>query len=206
MKKIILWFAGVLSGIGLIIGGYTVYAAPSQFGCAAKTSTGTTTPSFITPGNATTTLLYDTQQISGTNQTGCSYQIANWKTDSASLLIQFHASSSPASVLKYRFLFSDDGQDYYSENEVSNINATTSISVGSFKENIWTQVASTTEVSTITGSGLATTSQASRLINLPTPLRYTKVLFYVPPATGLATSTNVSVYAKVVPVKQAEIR
>lgn len=183
-------------GVFVFVGVQNVKASPSQFTSVAKTANATSTVNYILPGLATTTLVYDSREFNGTNQTGGAN---GFNADSASLLVQFHASSSPNSTLKYRFLFSDDGVDYYSENEVLNINATTTTAVASFHEYSWLQIASTTETSTV-GNGTATSSVASRLIAIPAPLRYTKVLFYVP-----IGSANSAVWAKIIGKKEVAI-
>jgi hypothetical protein len=171
----------------LIIVPYFVTANQSIFQPKIATSSATTSPNYMTTGTATTTLSMDAHSFGESS-----------KIDNASLLVQFHASSSLASTLNFRFQFSDDNINWYDENEVLNSNATTTQITHGFHEYTWLQAASTTEKSTI-GNGTATSSQSSRLISIPTPTRYVRTLFYVP-----AGSQNAAVYAEIISVKQKE--
>lgn len=164
---------------------FIVGANQSIFQPRVATSSATTSPNYMTAGTATTTLSVDAHEFGESS-----------KIDNASLLVQFHASSSIASTLNFRFQFSDDNVNWYNENEVLNINATTTRISHGFHEYTWLQAASTTEKSTI-GNGTATSSQSSRLISLPTPTRYIRTLFYVP-----IGSSNAAVYAEIIPVKE----
>lgn len=143
------------------------------------TATATTSVNFMTPGTATTTL--DCNVAKATN--GASEV---WET--ANLLVQLHSSSSPSTSFKYRFLFSDDNINWFSET------ATTTDSRGLFNDYLLAPTASSSERSTI-GNGTATSSMTSLLIPIPTKARYVRTLFYIPQG-----SLNGAVWAKVIGV------
>ena len=168
-----------------------VEANESQFQPRVNTSSATTTPNFLTVGTATTTLTLNTGSLS--------------KYDSASLLLQFHASSTGANALVseigWNYEFSRDGQDWYCESEALVANATSSIQSQSCKEYTWFQSATSTLEETIiptTGDALATSSLANRKVDMPTPIQYARVNIYMP----VSSTANASVYAEVIPVKE----
>lgn len=168
-----------------LVGGASVYANPSFFAPQAMTSTATSSPAFMTPGAATTTLVYDSYNLNGTNQ-----PIVNDPTSaqSATLAIQFSASST-ASVLNIGVERSQDGIDWYQDN--LNSLATTS---GSDSINVPSTFSWTYASSTI--GGLPNTgNRIGKLINIPTPTRYTRIIFSL-------TGTNGAVWAEFIPQKE----
>lgn len=135
---------------------------------------------YMSPGTATTTNVIDSSRV------GPGYAI-----DSASLLIEFIASST-ASTLKWKFEFSQDGIDWYSDNQELSTNATTTTQVRDFKEFSWTFA------STTVGTQTAPQSTGRKLISVPTPTRFTRTVFYLP-----AGSTNAAVASQYVTKAQS---
>ena len=91
MRKIIYSTLAVLT-LGVFVFAGVVSASPSQNTAGAGYATATTTIAWMTPGTATsTTIIYDSNQVRGLNQ---SNQGNTWATDSAILKLQINASST----------------------------------------------------------------------------------------------------------------
>lgn len=185
-KVRILVLAGVLA-VALAAFSFA-HANSSFFAPQAMTATATTTPFFMTPGNATSTLVYDSFNLSGTNQ-----RVVNDPTtaDTAALAVQFTASST-ASILNFVVERSDDGVDWYQDNVVAPF-ATTSpvIQLATPISYSWAYASST--INGVGNSG----SRLGKVVTIPTPTRFTRVIFSL-----AAGGTNGAVWAKFIPEKQ----
>lgn len=159
------------------------------------TLTATTSPSYMTPGTATTTYSFDT---SAGNVFAASNQ--------AALLVQYTASST-LSALQWRYEYSQDTTcgtspttaDWYAQNDVSYTNqtATTSpygIQSGPF-EYRWNYASSTP------GAAAVATNQnlGKKVIMVPIPTRCVRVMFYVP-----IGASNGAVWAEWVAKKEVQ--
>ncbi len=172
------------------------HANPSFFAPQAMTATATSTLSFMTPGAATTTFMYDSFGINGTNQ-----PILNDPTgaDSAGLMLQLTGSTTPANSATYAtttynivFEYSQDGVDWFSEAQAPNATSSPTVTIiKPISRNI------TLGATSLGGSGLATTTPTRELLTVLTPTRYTRVVISIP-----AGSTNGAVWGTFVPKKQ----
>lgn len=190
MKKLKYIIPIVLLGVAGV-----AFANQSYFSSQAKSSVATTTIAFMTPGTATTTVLYDSYQQFGTNETS-SYTPRT--TDGSALLIQFTATTT-TSVLGWRYEYSDDGVDWYGDSYVPTIsNATTTgtQSLTNINQYTWTFSSSTNFCDSTVST--ATNNRGCKVVNVQTPTRYVRAVFFLP--TG---SSNGAVYAQFVPRKQA---
>lgn len=142
-------------------------ANPLQTAPTTQTSTATTSPAYMTAGNATSTLLFDSYG-SGTPKI----------SDQATLLIQFSASST-VSVLNTNLEYSQDGIDWYQDGGVMENNfATTTKPFSITQVNQFSlQFASST-------AGLPanklTDSTTTRAIFVRTPTRFVRAVFTLP--------------------------
>jgi hypothetical protein len=153
----------------------------------AQTGAATTTVAYLTPGTATTTLIYD----AGIGQ--------NLAADSAVLLIQLTASST-TTTLKWKLEYSQDNlcattpgkADWYSES-VNNAAATasTTVEVRDTKEYSWLYASSTI------GTQTAPNTPGMKKIDVPTPTRCVRAVFYLP-----AGSAGAAIWAEFVGKKQ----
>ena len=205
MKKIGLgWILGLIFIVALLFGFVAIVRAnPLLLGQSAKNSVSTTTPSFMTLGTATTTVIYDSYEVNGSNQTNNGNTIL---PDSAVMLIQFTASST-TSILGWKFEYATGDQgvncrtnptgcEWYSDTLFSNTNATTSqtFDVTPITAYTW-KFASTTQSCTTT-EDLTSVNRACKIVNVPTPLRYVRAVFYITSAQSGA------VRAEIIPKKQ----
>lgn len=172
----------------MCLSGFMVaHANPGGFPPGARSATATSTVTVLTPTVGTSTVVYDAYNINGTNQgtTGVTTD-----TDSASLLVQFTASST-ASKLKIAFEFSQDGVDWYADGlSVELASSTTGTIVDNSPDFIsWTFASTSLNAGPIGGS------YASEIFNVPTPTRYVRSVITV-------SGANAMVWAQFVPKKQ----
>lgn len=180
------WKLLLIALAALIVGGGTVaYANPSFFAPQAITSVATSSPAFMTPGLATSTLVYDSYNLNGTNQ-----PVVNDPTSaqSATLAIQLSASST-ASVLTIGIERSQDGIDWYQDNLNSLATSSLSDSITIPSTFTWTFASST--IGGVSNTG----NRIGKLINVSTPTRYTRFIFSL-------TGANGAVWAEVIPQKE----
>lgn len=105
--------AALLLGGALLFGGPAVAAAASFFSGNVQTSAATSTPAYLTPGVATSTLVYNTltnNSVATANPTSNTNPAT--KADKAYLSIGFTGSSTSA-VLHIAYEYSTDGIDWY---------------------------------------------------------------------------------------------
>lgn len=182
MNKKYIIIAAIL--VSLIAG--VAYANPGIFLARSKTATATTTVEYMTPGTGTTTLSMDAFTLGD-----------NYALDEVALGIQYHASSSVASALTWRFEYSNDNEDWYPENafDVSN-NASSTISVRAHQSYEWFAASSTAGAIQNNFQDF----QAFRIVKVPALTRYVRVVFGL---KGSPTSNNNGgVWAEFIPVKQ----
>ena len=165
MKKY--FITGGIIGILAIAG--IVSANTSFFVPTTQTATATSSWAYITAGVGTSTVTLD----SYANPASVAKTL-----DKATLLINYTASST-ASILNWRYSFSQDGVDWYGDSLGINTSSSTSVTganMAPFNTYAWT-FASTTAGSSISSQA---TSTAMKAVYVPTPTRYVRVVFYVP--------------------------
>lgn len=151
-------------GIALSFAAFA-HANPSYFVPTVQTAAATSTASYMTPGTATTTLTYDTFNAGN-----------NYKTNSATLLSQFAASTTP--TFNINLQYSQDGIDWYADN--LNVFAAGAIAV--ITPNSYTLA--------------ATASSTFKAININTPVRFVRVQY------SIASGGNGAVWGQIVPNKE----
>jgi len=157
-----IWGATVLLLAG-VFGVFVVGANPQFFMPRKLMKTATTTVTYMTPGTATTTFAFDTFQNSSNNA-----------VNGLALAIQFTASSSPRSTLKWHYEYSPDNIDWYPEQEVLTTVATTTLYTLKVKEHSW-QFAS----STYYDYGNGTATLGFKIVDVPVYARYVRTKFYM---------------------------
>ena len=173
------------------------HANPIRQAPPSSTASATTSPTFMTPGTATTTVYLDSFAGGSTQQ-----------YDAVSLLTQLFASST-ATTLNMTVEYSDGvagvdctatptACDWYQDATIAMTNASTSqpyaISNNSLNTYSWTY-ASTTQGG---AAGVATSNRGLKAINIPVTTRYVRVFYTL--AIG---GTNGAVWGKLVPFKQS---
>src|SRR3990167_1756645 len=142
MKNYLIAFVLVLGVASLAFFSNRADANPSQIS-TKSTSSASTTPSFMTPGAATTTLSFDTQEDGALS------------VDSAVLGINFSGSSTVA-VLNVDIEYSQNGSSWYRDNTLfENGESTTTPSMNFTTPNSY---AWTFASSTLNGAGVNATS------------------------------------------------
>jgi hypothetical protein len=167
---------------------------PVHTGC--QSSSATTSPIYMYPAAATSTLTCDAYTID-------SKAISGYALDSAVLAIQYHASSTDRATLNWYYEYSQDGKDYYPENQFLNENATTTFTNSvmaltgvASKLHSFAQIATSTSFSP---DGYATSSAALKMVDVKTPTRYVRVKFFPQSGTG---TTSGAVWAEFIPKRQ----
>lgn len=167
--------------LGTMAGVEIVSANTSIFLPNARTATATTSAAYITAGLGTSTLSYDTYAAVNGGQIKAA--------DSAAVLIQYAASSS-ASQLAWHYEYSMDGIDWYGDSLSAGATTTQTIDESSYTSYRW-NYASTTFGTSVSG-------QAFKIVNVPTPTRFVRIVFSVP--IGFSPA---SVWAQFVPKRQS---
>lgn len=188
MNKKIIYILGAFVALMSIVylSGSKAHANPSIFPSHSScvTAVSTTSISYMTAGTATTTLTCDSYTL----QVG---QPDNYAINSAVLATQYSASST-ASILNMTYEYSNDGIDWYS-NDLS-AQATTSP-----VQNIQTAQSFTWPFasSTPNGSSPAGTNLSKKVVTLPVPSRYVRVVYTVP--VGAAAG---GIWAEILPERE----
>lgn len=160
-------------------------ANPFYTGTKASSATATTTVSFLTPGTGTTTTpIYDSYEVNGTNQKNSGNVTL---PDTVAVLLQ-GAASSTASTLTIACEFSDDGVDWY-QNEI--FPASSTLAIAAPVTSVFTYASSSAAV----GGVALGADRFSKLITCPVPLRYVRTVI-------TNTGANASVWRSIVPTKQ----
>lgn len=162
------------------------HANPSEIVARARTAVATTTLSYMTAGNATTTLTFDANNVASDNPTNTNS--SPYKADNAQLYVRFTASTTLTQLCRRTF-YSNDNVDYYATQTVVT-SATSSVATQLYGETCFS-FASTSEA--IFGSN--TTNNRTETIT--TPARFTKVQFYTKGANG-------AVYAEIAPSREVK--
>lgn len=171
--------------VALVVIVNSVKANSSYFPPPVSTATATTSPRYMTPGTATSTLTLDSY-----------YQdtLGNYtKTDSAVLLTQF-AGSSTASILGIDVEYSQDGIDWYKDN-LNALVLASSTAIYPIQPNSrisWTFASSTVGGGVVAASTGATSTKA---ILITTPTRWIRVVHTI-------TGANGAVWSQLVPRKE----
>jgi hypothetical protein len=189
-KKISIISLGCLT-LGVILLGFVqlALANPFTFASPATSATATTTRTYMAVNTtlATTTVVYDSFEMNGTNQTNKgNTQAAN----KATLLIQRDASST-ASVLNVAIEYSDDGIDWYQNNLFATASTSQPIQLAPVNSYTWNYASTTVGGAPV----LAATASTSKAILIDTPLRFVRAVFSV-------TGANTAIWAKFVPLKE----
>jgi hypothetical protein len=165
----------------------TAQANPSTFANATSTAAATTTLRYMTPGTATsTTPVYDAYE-----QTFAGGSVA--KADYAGLLVQLTSSSS-VTVLNATVEYSHDGIDWY-RNFVIDPNQTGTTTAPVFGIANPFSFRWQFATSTVGGIGLGTSNRSTAALLIPTPFRFTRVVFSL-------TGGNAAVWAQLIPIKE----
>ena len=149
----------------------TVLANQSVFNIKPFLTVGTTTPvsaggtyAHLRAGFSTSTTPVLDSWASGTYGA----------LDSATLLVQLTATST-APTLEWRYEYSQDGIDWYSDDIALTSNASTTVHVRDFAEHMWVFASST--------GGTSSNSIALKKLDVETPLRFTRAVFYLLPGS-----------------------
>lgn len=190
--------------LGVLIGMLGFSALPAlvananslSFVPSARTSSATSSPAFMTPGTGTSTIVYDSYNLVGTNQS--SSTVNTFAANSATFLVQLTGSSTNA-VLNMNLEFSQDCVDYYSD-DVSRtpFNATTTPQAtlsNAFSYSL--QFASTT-TGGVAGAG---NGIMYRAMTIPVPTRCVRMVLSDGTSTGVLAQ-NLAVWAQIVPIKE----
>lgn len=154
------------------------HANPSSF-LRKQPATASTSPTYMTPGTATTTFAFDTAQGN------------NFAPDSAVFLAQQTASST--GNLAFFIEYSQDGADWYQSN-VGTQGTTTAV------QNITTPFSYLwTFASTTPGGGAPAGNRQNKAIEVKTPTRFVRIVFYIPAGT-----TNSAIWGEWVAKKEVQ--
>lgn len=117
------------------------------------------------------------------------------RLNAASLAIQLTASSSPNTVLKWRYEYSPGlintdckvtplACDWYSESQELTTLATTTVVVSNTKEYLWTFASTSVGLSSTWGD------RATKIVTVPTLTRYIRAIFYTAAGSAQAAVTS----------------
>lgn len=157
------------------------HAQPLYFIPTVQTAAATSTRVYMTPGTATTTLVFDSYlqgQIRGVNQ--------------GVLLTQLTASST-ATTLKINEEVSQDGIDWYADNTMEG--TTTNVYSLSPANSYFYQYSSTTPNGAVVP---ATANQGFKAVTLDFPTRFIRIFYTL--ALG---GTNGAVWGQIIPERQS---
>lgn len=178
-----------IAGIALLslIGAGIAYANPSYFGPGVSTNNAASTSvAYLIPGAATsTTPVLDAYTPSG--------QSTKFKVNQASVAIQFTASTTN-SILTATIEYSNDNVDWYRSYVVDSNGMGTS--TNPFYVTTPDQLSWKFASSSVGGVGIgATSNMSTAYIIIPTPARYTRIVFSIAGANG-------AVWAYITPIKE----
>ncbi len=159
------------------------YANPFYIAGKASSAAATTTVTYMTPGTATTTVVYDSYEISGTNQKNQ----GNLTVPNQVAVVVQGVSSSSISVLNLACEYSDDNIDWY-QNDV--FAATSSGNIPIAAPSTFTYTFASTTL-----NGVANGNKFAKVVQCPLPLRFVR-------AVVSNTGANLSVWSAIIPTKQ----
>lgn len=184
--KLIVIAAAILALFG---GASLVLANPTFIGPTVQTANATTTPAYMTPGTATTTLVYNSRNDTTNPVTGPT-KSNSVKADSVTFLIALTGSST-LSTAKVTFEYSNDGIDWY-QNYLPLFGFSTS-TVSTVFQN---PIAFTFPFASTTVGGAAGAATIDRIaVTVPVPVNDVR-------AVVTLTGANAAVFAQFVPIKQ----
>lgn len=167
----------------------TVEANPSALTPTVQTAAATTSPAFLIPGTATSSLTYDAYS----NPTSNTY-----KSDYIALAMMFRGSST-AAVLGMELEYSQDGIDWYKDSLINSLGGrsttTNAMNISGSNALSWT-FASTT----VGGQAMNTVTRdhPRRVVMVPTPMRYVRAIFTI-------TGANGAIWAQMIPTKESRL-
>lgn len=176
----------------LILGIATIaHANPFYVGYSAKTATATSTQAYLTTGTAaTSTVIYDSYEQFGTNQTNS----ANLTLPNTVAVLLNGVASSTSSVVTVICEYSDNyngttGNGDWYQNEL--LPATSTIPVGIGAPMAYSFVFAPATV----GGILLPNNRFQKVVTCPVPLRFVRTVVSV-------TGANASIYTAIIPTKQ----
>lgn len=178
----------ILAAIALcfVFGTVAVRANPSFFS-NTQTAAATTSITYLTPGTATTTLVYDAGAFGD-----------SFASNGASLLIMWNGSST-VSTLNADIQYSQNGQDWFNNGMGTDIDA----GIGSSSPSLANPVSITLAYASTSpdragffGNAVAASS-TNRIVNVDMPTRYVRAVFFVP-----VGSPNGALWAQFIAQKQ----
>lgn len=202
-KKISLSLLAVILLGALAFGFYQkAHATPLGFPKGVSTSTASSSPSYFAV-TATSTLVIDAYQLAGGSS------LNNTKYDSATVGVQLIATTSGSSILGWRYEYAIDQPgvdcsvtqtacDWYSDNLFTRTNATSTQNINPQNQYSYSWVFSSSTDLCSSAQPIASNNRGCKLIDVPTPTRYTRVLFY----KQIGATTNLAVWATLVPTRQ----
>lgn len=166
-------------------------ANPLGFSCPSYSNTATTSPVYMTPGTATSTVVFDTYCINGTNQPNTGNTFAS---NGATLFLQFNASST-FSTLNTTVEYSQDNIDWYQDNYLTNATTSMPFEIASSTKYEWVYASST--LNGVTPND----GRINKMLRLYTPTRYLRVVNSLASTSG-AGIKNGAVWTAIVPFKE----
>lgn len=180
---------GLVLAIILLAGVVAVKASPSAFLPTTQSASATTTVSYLTPGTATTSLIYDSFSINNSGSVN-----KTQLTDMATLFIQL-AASTTATKLNINLEYSQDGIDWFQDGgNIQNGFATTSkpFDIGQVSQYNFSFASSTAGL-----GGAATIGTTTRAISVRVPTRYLRAVYSLAIGGG-----NGAVWSQIIPSRQ----
>jgi hypothetical protein len=175
--------AAILAGISL---GSVAFAA-SYFSGTVQTATATSTPAYMTPGTATTTLVFNTLTSTSVATATPSNSSNTPKADFVDLLVQLQGSSTAAD-LHIGYEYSQDGLDWYQD----------FLPQGGYSTTTQTQTPALDSISVLAASttydGTGKTNFDNFVVSVPVPTKDVRIVLTL-------TGANAAVWAQVIPVK-----
>lgn len=163
---------------------FTAHANPFYTGTKAQTSSATTTPAYLSPGIATSTLVYDSYEQNGTNQPNSDNVTL---PNVVAVALQGNASST-LTTIAIACEFSDNNIDWY-QNEIYPASST-----GALNLSVPATFSFVFSSTTVDGIQISP-SRYQKLFECPVPLRYVRAVI-------TDTGAGASVWATIIPTKQ----
>lgn len=161
------------------------FATPLFTGQRASSATATTSVVYMTPGTATTTVVYDSYERVGTNQTNTSNLVI---PNTVAVAVQ-GVSSSSVSVLNIACEYSYDNIDWY-QNDIYPATTTGAQPISAALSYSMTFASSTL-------GGVSNGNKFAKIVTCPVPTQYVRAVL-------TNTGANLSVFATIVPTKQSK--
>lgn len=179
-KQVLIVIAAVILGVALFA--TPAFANPFYAAGKARSAVATSTLSYMTPGTATSTVVYDSYEVNGTNQVNQ----GNLTIPNTIAFAVQGVGSSTALVINVACEFSEDNLDWY-QNEI--FLATTSNPVNISVPNTFTLTNATSTIGGVAFNGI------KKIVTCPVPLRYVR-------AVTTVTGDKAAVWTALIPTKQ----